>query len=79
MRNDPSLKFIPVAHPNLLYLAVTNTFAPFDDVDVRKALAMGTDRQRIVDPFFPDRSLVLPTSPLAQQHQKDVINKNLMA
>ena len=53
VKNDSSLKFIPVANPNTLYLAMTNTFAPFDNVDVRKAIAMGIDRQRIVDHFFP--------------------------
>ena len=53
VRNDSSLKFIPVANPNVLYLAMTNTFPPFDNLDVRKAIAMGIDRQRIVDNFFP--------------------------
>ena len=58
VQNDASLKFIPVANPNVLYLAMTNTFAPFDNVDVRRAIAMGIDRQRIVDHFFPDGSEV---------------------
>ncbi|MHA1554316.1 MAG: ABC transporter substrate-binding protein [Alphaproteobacteria bacterium] len=53
VQNDSSLKFLPVANPNTLYLAMTNTFKPFDDVRVRKAIAMGLDRQRIVDNFFP--------------------------
>jgi peptide/nickel transport system substrate-binding protein len=38
---------------NIFYLAMTNTFEPFDDVNVRQAIAMGIDRQRIVDDFYP--------------------------
>ena len=55
---DPNLVLIPVANPNTLYLAMTNTFAPFDDVRVRQAVAMGIDRQRIIDTFFPAGSEV---------------------
>jgi ABC-type transport system substrate-binding protein len=58
VQNDSDLTFIPVANPNILYLAMTNTFAPFDNLEVRKAIAMGIDRQRIVDNFFPDGSEV---------------------
>ena len=58
VKNDGSLTFIPVANPNTLYLAMTNTFKPFDDLRVRLAIAMGIDRQRIVDYFFPDGSEV---------------------
>jgi ABC-type transport system substrate-binding protein len=56
VKDDGNLTFIPVANPNTLYLAMTNTFEPFDDVNVRKAIAMGIDRQRIVDNFFPEGS-----------------------
>jgi ABC-type transport system substrate-binding protein len=38
---------------NTFYLAMTDTFEPWDDVNVRKAIAMGIDRQRIVDTFYP--------------------------
>jgi len=58
VQNDSELTFIPVTNPNILYLAMTNTFAPFDNLEVRKAIAMGIDRQRIVDNFFPDGSEV---------------------
>ncbi len=58
VKNDSSLTFIPVANPNILYLAMTNTFEPFNDVRVRQAVAMGVDRQRIVDNFYPDGSQV---------------------
>ena len=43
----------PSPTPNILYLGMTNTFKPFDDVKVRQAIAMGIDRQRIVDNFYP--------------------------
>jgi ABC-type transport system substrate-binding protein len=58
VQGDDSLTFIPIANPNVLYLAMTNTFTPFDDVNVRKAIAMGIDRQRIVDNFYAAGSLV---------------------
>jgi ABC-type transport system substrate-binding protein len=37
---------------------MTTTFPPFDDVRVRQAVAMGIDRQRIVDTFYPAGSEV---------------------
>ncbi len=58
VQNDPNLQFLPVANPNILYLAMTNTFAPFDDVRIRQAIAMGIDRQRIVDNFYAEGSVV---------------------
>jgi len=38
---------------NVFYLGFTNTFAPFDNEKVRQAIAMGIDRQHIVDTYFP--------------------------
>ncbi|RJP46432.1 MAG: peptide ABC transporter substrate-binding protein [Anaerolineaceae bacterium] len=43
---------------NIFYVGMTNTFPPFDDVRVRQAVAMGIDRQRIVDTFYPRGSEV---------------------
>jgi ABC-type transport system substrate-binding protein len=56
--NDPNLQLLPVANPNVFYVGFTNTFAPFDNVEVRRAFAMGIDRQRIVDNFYPSGSEV---------------------
>ncbi|MBT3337768.1 MAG: peptide ABC transporter substrate-binding protein [Anaerolineae bacterium] len=58
VQDDADLNFIPIANPNVLYLAMTNTFEPFNDVKVRQAIAMGIDRQRIVDNFYAEGSLV---------------------
>ena len=55
---DPNLQLLPSANPNILYLAMTNTFEPFDNPMVRKAIALGIDRQRLVDNFYPDGSMV---------------------
>jgi peptide/nickel transport system substrate-binding protein len=58
VEDDPNLQLLPVPNPNVLYLAMTNTFEPFDNVKVRQAIAMGIDRQRIVDNFYATGSLV---------------------
>jgi ABC-type transport system substrate-binding protein len=68
VKGDSDLQFIPVANPNTLYLAMTAQLDPFGetpggdtvfaDVRVRQAIAMGIDRQRIVDNFFPEGSEV---------------------
>ncbi len=58
VQDDANLTFLPVANPNVLYLAMTNTFAPFDNIKVRQAIAMGIDRQRIVENFFAEGSVV---------------------
>jgi ABC-type transport system substrate-binding protein len=58
VKADANLVFLPIANPNILYLAMTNTFEPFDNVEVRKAIAMGVDRQRIVDNFYAEGSVV---------------------
>jgi ABC-type transport system substrate-binding protein len=55
---DPNLQLIERPALNTFYLAMTNTFEPFDDVKVRQAVAMGIDRQRIVDTFYPRGSEV---------------------
>jgi peptide/nickel transport system substrate-binding protein len=58
VKEDENLVLLPVPNPNTLYLAMTNTFDKWDDVRVRQAIAMGIDRQRIVDNFYPEGSEV---------------------
>ncbi len=43
---------------NTFYLGMSNAYEPFDDVKVRQAIALGIDRQRIVDNFYPPGSSV---------------------
>ena len=38
---------------NVFYVGLDNTAAPFGDERVRQAIAMGIDRKRIVERFFP--------------------------
>jgi ABC-type transport system substrate-binding protein len=58
VEDDPNLQVVPLPAPNILYIAMTNTFEPFDNLDVRKAIAMGIDRERIVENFYPSGSQV---------------------
>lgn len=58
VQNDPNLKLVPRDPFNIFYVGFNNTFAPFDNEQVRQAVAMGIDRQRIVDTFYPPGSSV---------------------
>ncbi len=55
---DPNLVLLSKPEPNIFYVGFTNIFPPFDNVDVRKAIGMGIDRQQIVDIFYPEGSEV---------------------
>jgi ABC-type transport system substrate-binding protein len=55
---DSNLALFPVAGTNVFYLGMNNTIAPLDNLDVRKAIAMSIDKQRIVDNFYPPGSIV---------------------
>jgi ABC-type transport system substrate-binding protein len=56
--NDSNLSLNERPALNVFYIAFTNTFAPFDNQDVRQAISKGIDRQRIVDTFYPPGSEV---------------------
>jgi ABC-type transport system substrate-binding protein len=58
IREDSDLALYDREALNIFYVAVTNTFEPWGDVKVRQALAMGIDRQRLVDNFYPAGSEV---------------------
>ena len=58
LQANEALTFYPRPALNIFYIAFTNTFEPFDDVNVRQAVALGLDRQRIVDNFYPKGSEV---------------------
>ena len=55
---DPSLALFPREALNTMYIGLNHDYAPFNDVRVRKAIALVLDRQRIVDTFYPDGSTV---------------------
>ncbi len=55
---DSNLQLKPREALNIFYIGMTNTYPPFDDVRVRQAVAMGIDRQRIVDTFYTPGSEV---------------------
>ena len=59
-RADPNFNLIDIPPLTGVYVAMSNYFAPLNDVRVRKAIAMGIDRQRIVDNFFPPGSPLTP-------------------
>jgi len=50
---DPALQLTPREAFNIFYVGMNNTYAPFDNEQVRQAIAMAIDRQRIVDNFYP--------------------------
>ncbi len=54
--SDPNYQLIYKAPLNLGYLGMNNKYKPFDDVRIRKAIAMGIDRQRLLDNFYPKGS-----------------------
>ncbi|MAT43985.1 MAG: peptide ABC transporter substrate-binding protein [Anaerolineaceae bacterium] len=55
---DDNLELYEREALNIFYFAMTNTFEPFNNLQVRQAIAMGIDRQRIVDNFYPAGSEV---------------------
>jgi len=59
--DDPSLLLATAPEGqalNTLYLGMNHDKEPWDDVNVRKAVALAIDRQRIVDNFYPEGSEV---------------------
>lgn len=58
IEGDTTLKLYPREATNVFYLGMSNAVPPFDKEEVRQALAMGLDRQRIVDNFYPKGSTV---------------------
>ena len=56
IEGDANLQLINREALNTFYVGFNENFEPFDDIRVRQALAMGIDRQRIVDNFYPEGS-----------------------
>jgi ABC-type transport system substrate-binding protein len=55
---DSTLNLIPREALNVFYVGMNNTKAPLDNEKVRQAIAMGLNRQAIVDKFYPKGSSV---------------------
>lgn len=58
IEGDSNLQLLIDENPNVFYLGMNNRFPPFDNEQVRQAVAMGIDRQRIIDTFYPEGSAV---------------------
>jgi peptide/nickel transport system substrate-binding protein len=58
IEGDSNLALFPRTALNIFYVGMNNKFAPFDNEKVRQAIAMGIDRQRIVDTYYPPGSSV---------------------
>ena len=58
VEGDATLQLKPRTGLNVMYFGFNNTYAPFDNEQVRQAIAMGIDRQRLVDDFMPPGSEV---------------------
>jgi peptide/nickel transport system substrate-binding protein len=58
IEGDANLQLLVDNNPNVFYAGFNNQFPPFDNPQVRQAIAMGIDRQRIIDTFYPEGSEV---------------------
>lgn len=58
IEGNPELALFPRTALNVFYVGMNNTKTYWDDEKVRQAIAMGIDRQRIVDTFYPPGSEV---------------------
>jgi ABC-type transport system substrate-binding protein len=58
IQGDAGLKLYPREALNVFYIGLNNTKPPLDNEKVRQAIAMGINRQAIVDRFYPGGSQV---------------------
>jgi ABC-type transport system substrate-binding protein len=58
IEGDANLQLLVDNNPNVFYVGFNNQFPPFDNAQVRQAIALGIDRQRIIDTFYPEGSAV---------------------
>jgi peptide/nickel transport system substrate-binding protein len=56
IKGDSTLAFFPRPAMNVAYVGFNRTVKPWDDENVRKAIGMGIDRDRVVTNFYPDTS-----------------------
>jgi len=58
VRNDPNLQLFERQGLNVFYIGLNNTIAPFDNLQVRQAVAHAIDKERIVANYYPPGSSV---------------------
>jgi len=58
VEGDADLQLVVRDSLNIFYLGINNWYPPLDNEQVRQALAMAIDKQRIVDNFYPPGSVV---------------------
>ena len=58
IEGDANLALYPYETGNVFYIGMTNTIPPFDNDQVRQAVAMAINKQQIVDNFYPAGSAV---------------------
>ena len=58
IKSNSDVTFYPREGLNTMYIGMNNTVKPWDDENVRKAIAMGIDREQIVKNFYPEGSEV---------------------
>ncbi len=58
VEKDTNLKLYPGVALNVFYLGLNNTKPPLDNEKVRQAIAMGIDKKRLIDTFYPAGSSV---------------------
>lgn len=52
------IQLLPWLGSNILYMGMNNQVEPFDNLTVRRALAMGIDRDALIEEFYPQGSQV---------------------
>ena len=53
---DENLDLLPRGATNIFYLGMNDLFTPFDNQKIRQGVALGVDKQSIVDQFYPPGS-----------------------
>jgi len=74
LKADKNLKVLEQAGLNVSYLAYNTLVAPFDKVEVRKAINMAVNKQAIVDAVFQGSAKVAtnPIPPTMWSYNKDI-------
>jgi ABC-type transport system substrate-binding protein len=60
IKANSDVEFYPRNGLNILYVGMNVLTEPWTDVNVRKAIALGIDRERLVGDFYPEGSTVAP-------------------